>query len=79
MKIWIEIRDSATELHKAGANPGEILHWSRKKSLTEVQMRIHEILCQCEEGEEGEKVERQETDTSKIRHPGDIRGNTAVS
>ena len=49
IKIWLEIRDSATKLHKAGVNPGAILRWSRKKTLNEVQLRLHEILCKCEE------------------------------
>ena len=74
VKIWIEIRDSSSKLHKAGVNPGEILKWSRTKNLTEVQLRLHEILCVSEDdtcgGKEAEDVE--------IRNPGDIRGNTGV-
>ena len=72
VKIWVEIRDSATKLHKAGVNPGEILKWSRKKTFNEVQLRLHEILC------EDEKYEANKVEDVEIRNPGDIRGNTKV-
>ena len=72
VKIWVEIRDSATKLHRAGVNPGEILKWSRKKTFNEVQLRLHEILC------EDEKYKANEVEDVEIRNPGDIRGNTKV-
>ena len=74
VKIWVEIRDSATKLHKAGVNPGEILKWSRKKTFNEVQLRLHEILCKCDD----EKYEAKEVEDVEIKNPGDIRGNTKV-
>jgi hypothetical protein len=74
IKIWMEIRDSASKLHKTGVNSGEILKWSRKKTFNEVQLRLHEILRKSED----EKYEAKEVEDEEIRKPGDIRGNTKV-
>ena len=75
VQIWVEIRDSSSRLHRAGVNPGEILKWSRQKTLTEVQLRLHEILCVCEE----DKIGNEDDEDLEINNPGDIRNNTAVS
>ena len=72
IKIWVAIRNSATKLHNAGANPGDILRWSQKRSLNEVRGRLHKILC-VEEKDGG-----KEADEVDIRNAGDIRKNTKV-
>jgi hypothetical protein len=72
IKIWVEIRDSATKLHQAGANPGEILRWSREKTLYEVKTRLHGILCECP----AEQDDVRHSEDAEIRNIGDIRTNT---
>ena len=78
VQMWLEIRDSAKRLHNAGVNPGDILMWSRKKTLTELQVRLHEIFCECEDTfDKEEKTIDDKAD--RITHPGDIRENTRSS
>ena len=72
IKIWVEIRDSATKLHQAGANPGEILRWSREKTLHEVKLRLHGILREFPEEQNNER----NSEDVEIRNIGDIRTNT---
>ena len=70
IKIWVEIRDSATKLHQAGANPGEILRWSREKTLHEVKLRLNGILCPEEQNND------RNSEDLEIINIGDIRTNT---
>ena len=40
LRVWDEIKAAAVEIIRAGGNPGEILVWSRGKTLGERRYRL---------------------------------------
>ena len=36
---WLQIRDNSLSLHRLGENPGQILRWSRDKTVQDVSNR----------------------------------------
>ena len=43
MLICLAVRNAATEMHRMGVNPIEMLHWAEGRRYSEVKIRIQEI------------------------------------